>query len=60
MRTALVRDEVAPAVSSRPALRTKASRISVKARTWRMKVCAYKFKTQFDWSDWIQFRVDQH
>ena len=27
---------------------------------WRMKVRAYKFKTQFDWSDWIQFRVDQH
>lgn len=27
---------------------------------WRVKVRAYKFKTQFDWSNWLQFRVDQH
>lgn len=27
---------------------------------WRMKVRAYKFKTQFDWSDWLEFQVDQN
>jgi hypothetical protein len=25
---------------------------------WRVKVRAYKFKTEFEWSDWLQFRVD--
>jgi uncharacterized membrane protein YgcG len=27
---------------------------------WRMKVRASKYKTEFDWSDWIEFKVDQH
>lgn len=27
---------------------------------WRMKVAASKFKTEFEWSDWIEFKVDQH
>ena len=30
------------------------------AMEWRMKVRAYKFKTQFDWSDWLEFKVDQN
>jgi hypothetical protein len=27
---------------------------------WRMKVRGAKFKTQFDWSDWLEFKVDQN
>jgi hypothetical protein len=27
---------------------------------WRMKVRAYKFKTEFEWSDWVEFTVDQN
>lgn len=27
---------------------------------WRMKVRAYKYKTEFEWSDWVEFQVDQH
>ena len=27
---------------------------------WRMKVRAYKFKTEFEWSDWVEFSVDQN
>jgi hypothetical protein len=27
---------------------------------WRVKVRAYKFKTEFEWSDWVEFHVDQH
>ena len=27
---------------------------------WRMKVRAYKFKTEFEWSDWVEFNVDQN
>jgi hypothetical protein len=30
------------------------------ATQWRIKVRAYKFKTEFDWSDWVEFKVDQH
>ena len=27
---------------------------------WRVKVRGYKFKTEFEWSDWVEFKVDQH
>ena len=27
---------------------------------WRMKVRAYKYKTEFEWSDWLQFKVDMN
>jgi hypothetical protein len=27
---------------------------------WRVKVRAYKYKTQFEWSDWLEFTVDQN
>ena len=27
---------------------------------WRMKVRAYKFKTEFEWSDWVEFTVNQN
>ena len=27
---------------------------------WRVKVRAYKYKTEFEWSDWLEFRVDQN
>jgi hypothetical protein len=27
---------------------------------WRMKVRASKFKTIFEWSDWLEFKVDQN
>jgi hypothetical protein len=27
---------------------------------WRVKMRAYKFKTQFDWSDWLEFNVNQN
>lgn len=27
---------------------------------WRMKVRAFKFKTEFEWSDWVEFTVDQN
>ncbi|AKU96026.1 hypothetical protein AKJ09_02690 [Labilithrix luteola] len=27
---------------------------------WRVKVRAYKFKTEFEWSDWLEFKVDQN
>lgn len=27
---------------------------------WRMKVRGAKFKTTFDWSDWLEFKVDQN
>ena len=27
---------------------------------WRMKVRASKFKTLFEWSDWLEFKVDQN
>ncbi len=27
---------------------------------WRMKVRGYKFQTEFEWSDWVEFQVDQH
>lgn len=27
---------------------------------WRMKVRGSKFKTTFDWSDWLEFKVDQN
>lgn len=27
---------------------------------WRVKVRAYKFKTEFEWSDWVEFTVDQN
>lgn len=27
---------------------------------WRMKVRAAKFKTTFEWSDWLEFKVDQN
>lgn len=30
------------------------------AMEWRMKVRAYLSKTQFDWSDWLEFKVDQN
>ncbi len=30
------------------------------AMEWRMKVRAILFKTQFDWSDWLEFKVDQN
>jgi hypothetical protein len=27
---------------------------------WRVKMKASKFKTEFEWSDWLEFKVDQH
>jgi len=27
---------------------------------WRVKMRAYKYKTEFEWSDWLQFKVDQN
>jgi hypothetical protein len=27
---------------------------------WRMKVRAYKYMTEFEWSDWVEFNVDQN
>ncbi len=27
---------------------------------WRVKVRAYKFRTEFEWSDWVEFRVNQN
>lgn len=27
---------------------------------WRVKVRAYKYKTEFEWSDWLEFQVDQN
>lgn len=30
------------------------------ATRWRVKMRASKFKTEFEWSDWLQFKVDQH
>ena len=27
---------------------------------WRMRVRAYQYKTQFEWSDWLYFQVDQN
>jgi len=30
------------------------------ATRWRVKMRAYKYKTEFEWSDWLEFKVDQH
>ena len=27
---------------------------------WRIKVRGYKFQTEFEWSDWVEFQVNQH
>lgn len=27
---------------------------------WRVKVRGYKYKVEFEWSDWVQFKVDQN
>lgn len=30
------------------------------ALKWRMRVRGFKFKTAFEWSDWLEFQVDQN
>ena len=27
---------------------------------WRVRVRGFKYKTAFEWSDWLLFRVDQN
>jgi hypothetical protein len=48
------------AVSQQAGVVNKSVSYFSQGTTWRMKVRAYKFKTEFEWSDWLPFKVDMH
>jgi hypothetical protein len=48
------------AVTQQAAVVNKSVSYFTNGTHWRMKVRAYKFKTEFEWSDWVEFTVDQN
>lgn len=48
------------AVKQQAAIANKSVSGFTQGTLWRVKVRAYKYKTEFEWSDWVEFRVNQN